>query len=937
VYVDHASRLGYVYLQKSADADETVKGKLAFEAYAESRGISIKAYHADNGIFRAKKWLQACEDKRQRITFTGVHAHHTNGMAEKRIRDLQDLARAMLLHANSKWNTHITANLWPYAIRMANEVLNSTPCPQLETRQTPQQVFDRTKVLPNPKHFQPFGCPVYVLATPLQAGMSYHKWKERARVGIYLGPSPLHGRNIALVLDPGTGLVSPQHNVRFDSNFDTVKYCNSRSLWQEKAGFLSKREKEGEAPTPTPTGEPTRKRKVQFADDASRKKSTSEGEERVSEGEHNRPSDRQRGDTPPITDMATGQTLNGSPGLSPNVIEDELQLNRTQEPAGTPEAGAMSTNNEPIQPRLVQAMSVEIFKDLNDKESMGGEIFCLETMFPDWEAFEERNELLAMKASADPDTMYHHEAMRQPDREEFKKAMQKEIDDQMANGNFTIVRRTKVPKGATVLPAVWQMKRKRDILSRQVKKWKARLNVDGSRMKKGIHYDQTYAPVASWTSIRTLLALTAIHNWHTVQLDYVLAFPQAPVEKEIYMEIPRGVKLSDGDDPKDFVLKLNRNVYGQKQAGRVWNKYLVDKLVNEVGFKQSEVDECVFYKGNMLYVLYTDDSIIAGPDKDEIYKTIKKIQKAGLNITVEGDLQDFLGINIQREDDGSIYLSQPHLIEQILRVLRLDGKEVKEKDTPAKSSVILNAGLNTKEFDESFNYRSIIGKLNYLERGTRSDISYIVHQCARFTSCPKEQHAKAIRWLGRYLRATKDKGLRIKPKKGRMLEVYVDADFAGNFDKKESHLRDTARSRHGYIIMYEGVPITWKSQLQTEIALSSTESEYTGLSYALREAIPIMHLLKEMKTMGFPITGANAKMHCKVFEDNSGALEIAKIHKYRPRTKHLNVKLHHFRDYVTRGEISINPINTKDQLADYLTKPVNAETLEKLRKEVMGW
>ena len=69
----------------------------------------------------------------------------------------------------------------------------------------------------------------------------------------------------------------------------------------------------------------------------------------------------------------------------------------------------------------------------------------------------------------------------------------------------------------------------------------------------------------------------------------------------------------------------------------------------------------------------------------------------------------------------------------------------------------------------------------------------------------------------------------------------------------------------------------------------------------------------------------------------SGALDIAKIHKYRPRTKHLNVKLHHFRDYVTRGEISINPIGTDDQLADYLTKPDNAEKLGKLRKEVMGW
>jgi SAM-dependent MidA family methyltransferase len=101
-------------------------------------------------------------------------------MMEKRICDLQDLARAMLLHASTKWNTHITANLWPYAICMANEVLNSTPCPQLQMRQTPQQVFDRMKVLPNPKHFQPFGCPVYVLATPLQTRNSYHKWKEQA-------------------------------------------------------------------------------------------------------------------------------------------------------------------------------------------------------------------------------------------------------------------------------------------------------------------------------------------------------------------------------------------------------------------------------------------------------------------------------------------------------------------------------------------------------------------------------------------------------------------------------------------------------------------------------------------------------------------------------------------------------------------------------------
>ena len=172
----------------------------------------------------------------------------------------------------------------------------------------------------------------------------------------------------------------------------------------------------------------------------------------------------------------------------------------------------------------------------------------------------------------------------------------------------------------------------------------------------------------------------------------------------------------------------------------------------------------------------------------------------------------------------------------------------------------------------------------------------------------------------------------------RELEVYVDASFCGDWDPTEAaNDRDTARSRHGYIINYAGCPLLWKSQLQTEIALSSTESEYTGLSYALRDAIPIMQLLKEMKAVGFPINTPKARVHCHVFEDNSGALEMARIHKYRPRTKHLNVRLHHFRDYVERKEISIHPINTNDQPADYLTKALNEETLVRHRRTVLGW
>ena len=160
------------------------------------------------------------------------------------------------------------------------------------------------------------------------------------------------------------------------------------------------------------------------------------------------------------------------------------------------------------------------------------------------------------------------------------------------------------------------------------------------------------------------------------------------------------------------------------------------------------------------------------------------------------------------------------------------------------------------------------------------------------------------------------------------LEVLVDASFAGNWDKKDAQTgdRDTARSRHGYIILYYRCPLILKSQLQTEITLSSTESEYTGLSYALREAIPLLSLLDELKEHGFSVDQTKAMIQCKVFKDNSGAIQIATNNKWRPRTKHLHCRLHHFLSYVPDC-ISIQHIPTDKQPADILTKPVDQNTL----------
>jgi Reverse transcriptase (RNA-dependent DNA polymerase) len=130
--------------------------------------------------------------------------------------------------------------------------------------------------------------------------------------------------------------------------------------------------------------------------------------------------------------------------------------------------------------------------------------------------------------------------------------MVKGVSDQMENRNFRIVKHTSMPEGELIMPTLWQMKRKQDILTRTIKKWKARLNINGLRMVKGVHYEESYSPAASWNSIPTMLLLAAQYKWHTVQLDFVLAFPQAPIEQTQYMEVPKGFEI-EGHNWKDHV------------------------------------------------------------------------------------------------------------------------------------------------------------------------------------------------------------------------------------------------------------------------------------------------------------------------------------------------------------------------------------------------
>jgi hypothetical protein len=177
---------------------------------------------------------------------------------------------------------------------------------------------------------------------------------------------------------------------------------------------------------------------------------------------------------------------------------------------------------------------------------------------------------IAFHAEMVGDIMYLQQALRQHDVKQFVDAVVKEVNGHVENGHWELVPQDTVPKDAQIVPSVWAMQRKRDLTTNIVKGHKARLNLHGGKQVYGMNYYETYAPVVTWFAICLIIVFGIICFWALCQVDFVMAYPHAPMENDIYMELPQGIKTANGDS-RDHVLKLLRNIYGQKQAGRVWN------------------------------------------------------------------------------------------------------------------------------------------------------------------------------------------------------------------------------------------------------------------------------------------------------------------------------------------------------------------------------
>jgi hypothetical protein len=319
----------------------------------------------------------------------------------------------------------------------------------------------------------------------------------------------------------------------------------------------------------------------------------------------------------------------------------------------------------------------------------------------------------------------------------------------------------------------------------------------------------------------------------------------------------------------------------------------------------------------------------------------------------EGAVSDFLGIRIQQIDKLKFKLTQLGLIEKILTTMNLE--ECNGCQTPATSEP-LHADTDGPTFKESWKYDSVIGMMMYLANNTRPEIAYAVHQAARFTHQPRHSHAIGVKRIARYLKQTKNEGMLFCPQTPLQIDCYVDADFAGTFSVADKQDPVSVKSRTGYVIMYRGAPLLWVSKMQTQIALSTMEAEYIALSQAMRDLIPIREVLKEIMTTVFNVAkNISYVTHTKsahtentthekyniplstVFEDNNACLKFAQMPRLTPRTKHIGVPYHWFREQVEMLQIRLERIDSSNQLADQFTKGLTAPLFHKARKRLVGW
>uniref|UniRef100_A0A2N9EUN8 Integrase catalytic domain-containing protein n=1 Tax=Fagus sylvatica TaxID=28930 RepID=A0A2N9EUN8_FAGSY len=389
----------------------------------------------------------------------------------------------------------------------------------------------------------------------------------------------------------------------------------------------------------------------------------------------------------------------------------------------------------------------------------------------------------------------------------------------------------------------------------------------GFTQEYGIDYEETFAPVARLSSVRTLIAVSASRHWPLFQMDVKNAFLNGELTEEVYMQLPPGFSQPPGFSPK--VCRLRRALYGLKQAPRAWFAKF-SSTISQHGFSASSYDSALFFRrsdhGITLLLLYVDDMIITGDDVQGI-QDLKRFLGQHFEMKDLGPLSYFLGLEVSSSSDGYYLTQAKYTSDLISRAGITDSKIV---DTPIE----YNNRLNTHDGEPL------------------PDVTLY----RTFMAAPRSLHYAAVLRILRYLKGTLFHGLHFSSQSSLTLQAYSDADWAGDPTDR--------RSTTGYCFLLGDSFIFWHSKKQSVVARSSTEAEYRALADTTAELLWLRWLLQDL---GIDCSTA-VPIHC----DNRSAIQIAHNDVFHERTKHIEIDCHFVRHHLLQGTLQLRSVSSQD-------------------------
>lgn len=521
----------------------------------------------------------------------------------------------------------------------------------------------------------------------------------------------------------------------------------------------------------------------------------------------------------------------------------------------------------------------------------------------------QRYEETAKLAMELQDPRNFQEAMSRMDRDKWKAAMDDEINSLNINNTWEL---TELTDDRKPIGCKWVFKIKQDAIGNP-SRYKARLVAQGFSQKYGTDYDEVFAPVIRPTTFRTLLVIAGRENLIVKHVDAKTAFLNGELNEIIYMKQPIGYEVPNKGH---MVCKLNKSLYGLKQAAKVWNDK-IHKVLEEYGFKQSETDPCLYTKvidDVWIYLIIYVDDIIIGSKEEKLINDVIDMLRRSFDIVNLGNLSNYLGMSIERDDKGIFYLSQPKYIKRIIDSVGLHEAKI--------SSYPLDPGYENIEnsedvMEDSTKYQKLIGELLYVAVHSRPDIAATVSILSQRIKCAKDLDWTEAKRTVRYLKGTIEWKLKLgndTEQHEESLIGYADANWAQN--------KRDRKSNSGFIFILNGGTISWACRKQTCVALSTTEAEYIALAEACQEGIWIGRLLEELRMM--------STTPLKIYEDNQSCLKLLCAKGFNNRTKHIDTKYHFVKELKERSAMDFVYCQTSDMIADMLTKPLHGVRLKKL-------